>query len=989
MRVDRASTQRFNQLDSTEQRSQVQTPPPPKPKPAVDEQSSRFEGTRPGTPPVSLGSPPAATAPTGDTQRAQGEGRPFAVKDFELVVGARAAQATLVAQNQGRVATPQVVLRPGEQGQHVELFQGYLQGFTQQQIPASERGVYGSETQRLVRDFQRANGLPQNGTADEPTLRRMGFLEPPVRMMVESSSRQPSVEDLNFLVSSQLGMGNHDAMKAWLGNALQQQLAGAQGRGDTNGNGRFEFSVEVPRVIYNYAAVEYNRLTGQSLTPGLTPRRQADDGVRQVQPGATSPNVAQPAADTGFGVATPYGNVDVIVRNRTVLTPDTRRTQSLQVLEVRRAGDDQAVAQRINNPRTATPMERAVAEAAGWLHSNATTSSLPGFRPETVQITLGSNGAATLQRWMSNGQDGRLTSLSVYDPTNPAFNGGFREVPPQVLGALPTGRATDLVREGGTEIRLRDPAPGRGTQPFWEASFDQVGENGQTERVTYQFAPGDNALAAVITARPNNQVSYTFTEAYERLPVNKNNLPVPSGSTVTYQDDTATVVNRDRTVTEVYRRDPNNPDNYTLVERTGPGVQRPPQVSPTTPVTPGAPNTGGIEVTQYTRPLPSVLPYTAGGRTVEEIAGYTDANRAQARFRPLQLQFGDGSNRTVELLQSARGGAYNEVYYDRTGVEYLLTPSGNGPNSFRVKTVQPNTALNAESAITEIPEGAFLMPSLGQLTRERMEQLSAQGLKPIAVLGTGFISYDANDQAVPVGFHFQRNADGTTESVNRLESKRIFAGYVVRNGQMEMVDFSKEGYDAMMRRLDELQRDPSVTAINLFAHRAASQPEDLVGVMGATTERAREPRSRSVFVFDSNRQLVGHIVTPPVSLLDTVNVARQVYGDRAAYTLNADGDFYAHTGTVNGNDVSNSRVLNFRNSMIVVRPLQPGEEGFRDTRNGLQRRLDDLGYWWNENVVDNVNDAASAANARAQEALEEAERNARRTWEDIRRRLPF
>jgi len=362
---------------------------------------------------------------------------------------------------------------------------------------------------------------------------------------------------------------------------------------------------------------------------------------------------------------------------------------------------------------------------------------------------------------------------------------------------------------------------------------------------------------------------------------------------------------------------------------------------PKTAITLGAATT----ITQYERALPATLPYTASARTVQEIAGYVGDKADQARFRQLTLQFGDGSTKKLELLQSAKGGAYDEVFYDKTGVEYLLTPVAGQADTFRVKAVQPNTALGAQSRITEIPQGAVLVPSMGKLTRERMEELGRQGLMPVAVLGTGFISYTDDKTAVPVGFHFTRNPDGTTQVVNQLGSRKIFAGYLVRkNGEMEMLDFKKDGYDVMLQKLQALQNDPDVTSINVFSHVAATKPEDLVGVMGSTLEPTREPRSRSLRVFDSNKKMVGHIVTPPVGLLDTVNVARQVYGDRAAYTLNVDGDFYAHTALVEQGKVTNARVLNFRNSMIVARPLLPGEQPFVDNRNGAQKALDDVGY---------------------------------------------
>jgi peptidoglycan hydrolase-like protein with peptidoglycan-binding domain len=210
--------------------------------------------------------------------------RAFSDSDLNALLARRAAQPTQVAST-GALPVPTRGLRPGEQGAHVELVQRYLEVYTQTRLPSGADGTYGPETEALVRQFQQLNGLEQDGIAGEQTLRRMGFLQPPTRFTVESTAKEPTVEQLMFLISKQFGFGNHEGMRAWIQNGLHSAGAGPRSLGDTDGNRKYEFQLDMPTSMATYLAFEYKRLTGQPLpADGSAPTRQVEDGVQAQTP---------------------------------------------------------------------------------------------------------------------------------------------------------------------------------------------------------------------------------------------------------------------------------------------------------------------------------------------------------------------------------------------------------------------------------------------------------------------------------------------------------------------------------------------------------------------------------------------------------------------------------------------------------------------------------------------------------------------------------
>jgi LysM repeat protein len=401
---------------------------------------------------------------------------------------------------------------------------------------------------------------------------------------------------------------------------------------------------------------------------------------------------------------------------------------------------------------------------------------------------------------------------------------------------------------------------------------------------------------------------------------------------------------------------------------------------------PGAEQPSTLETT--THAVLGPLPYSRTESTLAERAGYVGPRAGQARFRDVEVVTPDGKVQTRSLLPFANA---KNVWADARGTEYYLNPtvtrdpSGRERTRYTVANEQPATGQSSPIQATRLPSGSFVVPSLGVDARERKQQLEAQGYEVTAVLGTGFI--DDKGKSI-VGYQYVNEARLRGEdapasagsSVDGLGSGKIHAGYrVSRGGEMTLLDFEGLDRTQVRARLKTLEADPDTAAINLFSHVAADEPKDLVGVLGANGSPTAFGKSRSMMVFDDKGAFVGHLQTPPTSLLDSVTLARQVYGDRAAKVLNQDGDFYAQSWFADGRPGSSDRALHYDNAMLVVRRAPAPSTSTRTQPEDapwapVARAAEDLGYWFDENVVDNVQDVAQQVDQKRHEAGESVQR---------------
>jgi len=301
-------------------------------------------------------------------------------------------------------------------------------------------------------------------------------------------------------------------------------------------------------VMYNFA----NIASGDFIAGGIGK-----------DPVVLSPLPAQLPLFETVGVQTSNGKVRVFTREHTFFSHDTGSAHTLRVSEIKRAESQTSV--KYTSQQDTSVLGVAMNEAARWVNSNSRIGTMPDYAPATVQLTQGDNNVISLQKWMSNGTDGKLVSVSI----NEGRGAGFLEVPPSVFNALPEGLRTDVSREGGTDYSRLTGKNERGeTVMYWQATYVRQNSQGQKEVVTKLFTPGDHQLGVTITQSPNGSLVYNQVPGnYQRLPGPRNNITVPAGGRLSYSDNgnRADVVNSAGTQREKYTRVADG--KYELVRR--------------------------------------------------------------------------------------------------------------------------------------------------------------------------------------------------------------------------------------------------------------------------------------------------------------------------------------------------------------------------------------------------------------------------------------
>lgn len=795
--------------------------------------------------------------------------------------------------------------------------------------------------------------------------------------------------------------------------------------------------------------------------------------------------MSQSDQNAPYRIQTSHGVVELGIATERVRNPGDSVSQ-IQHWTIRMSDDQTSPSLPLTQTGWDANTQRLVNEQASWLKYEGNSN---GLEPRTVIIAQNeTHPGAYIARW--HGSDapgsGQLTEFLV--PTSQ----GWRQVPPEVMNMVPSERITDAVRPNATTFDYIVPQDG--SQPRWNASYldadnqrvqltfasnnelavREVRSNDPTRGSIVTFGPGDDDLprrgntievsegsrlireqggATVINAAGDLRTQWSQTadgghrEARRIEHLYIDGRPSEWRVSTDLPENNATLYRVDRDNRQVGDAYP-----LTLGSDGRLSIPRNDQTAAFDGVTLGIPSGTGIgivapvvdrtspDVVTRDVPLPATATPYSVRETLEQKAGYSDPSQAAwARQRVelprniaenLEIPVPAGQNAVVTELELLPHNNAQGRFSLRDGTE-LIGNRDSARDLFVIANMNEQTRGNAQIAVTET-DGAFLVPSGGRPAHQVLAQLAQQGLEPIAVLGTGFItpSNKREDGQTPIiGYHytnFARLENGEearaniapTEQRDPQNGTNLRAGYWVdAQGEMHLLDLDRERFPQPQQvnaELEKMKNDPNVVAIHLFTHRAADGVEDLIGnapydadrgapgwtprPAGTTggqydTDPTNVTETRSLLVFDGQGDFVGRLSTPPISTRDTYSAAQEVYGDRAKYVLNGDGDFYARAWYLDGRDASDPLALGYENAMILVRPTpnrQPAQlREFTDTERAAIRE-----YGNQEGIFDDIRDALKGAQRQLDdigrgigERTDQLREDAQRTIDGIRERI--
>ncbi len=779
-----------------------------------------------------------------------------------------------------------------------------------------------------------------------------------------------------------------------------------------------------------------------------------------------------------YRLQTAHGVVELEIATERVQNPGGSVSQ-IRHWTIRMADDQNAPALPLAQTGWNADAQRLINEQASWLRYEG---NVDGLSPRTVVIAQNdSHPSATIARWHGNDSpgSGRLTEFLV--PTAD----GWRQVPQEVLNMVPAERITDAVRPNAT--RFDYIVPEDGSAPRWNASY--LDDRNQrvllsfapnNELAVREVQSNDPALGSIVTFGPGDD---DLNRRGGNLEVSEGSRVIreQGGATViNAAGDMRTLwtqaadgsFREERRVEHVYidgrpgdwRVATDLPENNALLYQVDRDNR---QVGDAIPLTLGSdgrlviprndrtavfdgatlgiPSGTGIDIAApvVDRSTPGVtsrevlLPTDAAPfsvrETPEQKAGYSDPSQAPWTRQQVELPRNIAENLNIpvpagqqsvvtELEMLPHNNAQGRFSL-RDGTE-LIGNRDSARNLFVIANMNEQTRVDARIAVTEI-DGAFLVPSGGRPPQQVLRELADQGLEPMSVLGTGFItpSNSRSEGQTPIlGYHytnFARLENGQdaradiapTEQRDPQNGTNLRAGYWVdAQGEMHLLNLDRERFprpDQVETELERMRNDPNVVAIHLFTHRAADGPEDLIGnppydadrgtpgwtprPPGVTdgqydTDPTNVTETRSLLVFDAQGDFVGRLSTPPISTRDTYNVAQEIYGDRARYVLNGDGDFYARAWYLDGREASDPLALSYENAMILVRPTPDGQPAqLREFTDAERAAIRD--YRNQEGIFDDLSDALKGAQRQLDNLGRQIDQGADRLREDAQRTI--
>jgi hypothetical protein len=369
----------------------------------------------------------------------------------------------------------------------------------------------------------------------------------------------------------------------------------------------------------------------------------------------------------------------------------------------------------------------------------------------------------------------------------------------------------------------------------------------------------------------------------------------------------------------------------------------------------------------------TIVPEVRG--KLKEILGKTEHLLPKLKYTNETMPYVDSNNPISNRVVDKKGKVIDKTFYKAVGIsDKYFDSDGNsyifkwdsGNNHFVIENIQRMSASNKVHLFTLKPNQYLITQPVADYETSK-RYIEKQGLELVGIIGTGTIAGLKEPGIVPpeqvkngfhgIGYNYFNAERLTGRATAAIENGNWFrkrpnisitgGHYTLKNGESHALYFWGEKMGDIQKKIEALKNRPDVVSISL------------VDWPLKETQRLRRgdftPQARFGKAFNKQGKLLGLFITPPIGMLDTVTVAKSLFGEELGRVVMGDGDFYAKSARFYDKDeLSDPMVQRLIAANWVVQPRESLPEEVQAI--GL-KSLSDCAYEgsrWNDRIGDTV-----------------------------------
>lgn len=302
-----------------------------------------------------------------------------------------------------------------------------------------------------------------------------------------------------------------------------------------------------------------------------------------------------------------------------------------------------------------------------------------------------------------------------------------------------------------------------------------------------------------------------------------------------------------------------------------------------------------------------------------------------------------------------------DKYFDQEGNEYMLL-FNKAKNSLQIKNKRIGIQDNVQ--VFHLGKNQYLITQPYADFEKSKAFIESQGLELIGIIGTGPIKKHDSSSTISseyikngyhsVGYNYfnPKRLTGKDAPViengewfNQQSSSSIQGGhYTLVNGEIKVLDFYQKPINTIRKEIEALKQRNDVLSISLT---------DWTLRENQWTNRGHfTPQVRFSKAFDKNGNLLGLFITPPVGVLDSITVAKSIFGDSLGFVVRGDDDFYAKSYLFFDPHKLNDPLVKH---LIAANWIVQAKNTLPKTAKSLKVTLSDCAYngaRWNDRIGD-------------------------------------